>query len=483
AFISGTSPYTFLWNNPAVSTTSVVAGVGAGVYSATVTDVYGCTASGVVNVTQPNQLLLNVSPSVTICYGQLTQIYAAGSGGTQPYTYNWTPSTFTGGGPFAVTPTVTTTYQTGLTDANGCVVNPQVVTVNVTPQLMATGSSAVRCDGATANFAANITSPGNGGPYTYNWSNGSNNANTTVVANFATTPNIYTLTISDGCTVPDAVATYTLDVNPLPSGTFSANIQKGCIPLAVNFTALSSSPSDTYAWDFGNEVFGSGNPGSTIYIKPGVYNVGLTITNQFGCKKDTGVSGYIEAYGLPTAEFSATPWSTSILQPAVQFTNLSANASTYFWDFGDYNSPNNNTTAVNPEHDYEMAGTYVVNLVAINSKGCADTVMHTIEVTPDYALYIPNAFTPDGNGKNDIFQPAGIGIDESNYRMYIFDRWGEIIYTSDNFRKGWDGTIKGDKGIAEEGVYVYKIYVKDLEGNDHQYVGHVTCLPRESKIK
>jgi gliding motility-associated-like protein len=105
-----------------------------------------------------------------------------------------------------------------------------------------------------------------------------------------------------------------------------------------------------------------------------------------------------------------------------------------------------------------------------------------LKLTPDFALYIPNAFTPDGNGKNDIFQPMGVGIDEENYRMDIFDRWGENIFTSNNFRKGWDGTVKGGSKFAPQGVYTYKLQVVDTQGNKHPYVGHVTVNQRNSGL-
>ena len=117
-----------------------------------------------------------------------------------------------------------------------------------------------------------------------------------------------------------------------------------------------------------------------------------------------------------------------------------------------------------------------MHLIATSIKGCRDTAMVAVEITPDFALYIPNAFTPDGNDKNDIFQPMGIGIDEENYRMDIFDRWGENIFTSNSFRKGWDGTVKGGSKLAPQGVYIYKLSVYDLQGNKHPYVGHVTVI-------
>lgn len=485
-FSSGTAPYTFMWNNPSASTTQTVNGVGAGVYSATVTDVYGCTASGVVNVTQPNILLLNVSPDPTICYGQVAQIYAAGSGGTPAYTYSWTPS-LSGGGPHALTPTVTTSYMVSLTDANGCSTSPKIININVKPQLLADGFSVTKCHGDNATLTPNITSPGNGGPYTYNWSNGSTGSATQVTANFFTTPNMYTVSINDGCTVPGATAVFTVNVNPLPQGTFTSDVTKGCMPLTVNYTATSTSNTDIYTWTFGGGNGGGGTAGGSpitwYYPEAGFYNVSFSIVNQFGCKKDTSVMNYIEVYPKPIAEFFPTPQSTSMLNPEIQFTNTSTGAVTYFWDFGDYNAPNNNSTVMHPSHVYDMAGYYQVYLVAINDKGCMDTVMHHVEITPDYAIYIPNAFTPDENGLNDVFQPKGVGIDEENYVMYIFDRWGELIFTSDNFRKGWDGTVKGSTKAVEDGVYVYKIIVRDLGGTEHVYVGHVTLLSRLKKVQ
>lgn len=485
-FSSGTGPYTFSWNNPSASTTQTVNGVGAGVYSATVTDVYGCSVAGVINVVQPNQLLLNVSANQIICYGQTAQIFAAGSGGTPAYTYSWTPSTLTGGGPHALTPTVSTSYMVSLTDINNCVTSPLPINITVKPQLLASGFSVTKCHKEQTTLVPNITSPGNGGPYTYNWSNGTTGSTAVVTANYPTTPNIYTVTINDGCTIPGAIAEFTVNVNPLPAGTFTSDVIKGCAPLTVNYNALSSSSSDIYTWSFGGGNGGGGttggNPVTWFYPEAGFYHVSLAIVNQYGCKWDTMVQNYIEVYPKPIADFFPTPQSTSMLNPGILFTNTSTGATSYFWDFGDYNSPNNNTTIMHPEHIYELAGQYKVYLVAINNKGCMDTAMHYVEITPDYALYIPNAFTPDGNGKNDIFQPKGVGIDEHNYKMYIFDRWGEIIFTSDEFSKGWDGKVKGSSKTAEQGVYVYKIIVKDLEGTVHPYVGHVTCLPPQTKV-
>ena len=124
-------------------------------------------------------------------------------------------------------------------------------------------------------------------------------------------------------------------------------------------------------------------------------------------------------------------------------------------------------------------GIYTVHLVAKTLFGCEDIAALQVEILPDFALYIPNTFTPDGNGLNDIFQPKGVGIDEENYQMEIYDRWGVNVFTSTTFIKGWDGTVGGTANIAQQGVYTYRISVKDVQGGSNPFVGHVTLLKKE----
>jgi gliding motility-associated-like protein len=322
---------------------------------------------------------------------------------------------------------------------------------------------------------------GNGGPYTYNWANGPSTANHTVTANYATTPNTYTLTISDGCSIPNASAVYTVNVNPSPQFSFTPSSAKGCAPLNVIFQATSTSTaysgiSDVYTWNFEGVKGGGGNPQLVTYPTAGTYSFSIHATNIYGCFKDTSVGKVIEVYPVPFADFMPSPQTVSILEPAIYFTNLSQGGSTYVWDFGDYASLQNSSSAMNPSHVYNTAGNYDVYMVVINSYGCMDTAIRRVIVEPDFAIYIPNAFTPDQNSRNDVFQPKGVGINEDKYKMEIFDRWGELIFTSNQFRTGWDGTVKGSSQIAKDDVYIYKIFVTDLKGNKKYYVGHVTLL-------
>ncbi len=247
----------------------------------------------------------------------------------------------------------------------------------------------------------------------------------------------------------------------------------------VTFLAVSTSTDITYTWNLGStQTTGVGSPYTYSFPEAGTYTVNLSMVNQYGCKRDTIVRNYVEVYHVPIAEFNANPWSTSILSPLITFSNQSQGAAQYIWDFGDQ-APASNTTTTHTSHSYNNVGDYNVFLVAINNKGCKDTVVHRVEITPDHAVFIPNTFTPDGNGKNDMFNVYGVGIDEDRFKMEIFDRWGELIFNSNTFRKGWDGTVKGSSVDAQEGVYIYKILVTDIDGNKKNYVGHVTLLRQQ----
>jgi gliding motility-associated-like protein len=114
----------------------------------------------------------------------------------------------------------------------------------------------------------------------------------------------------------------------------------------------------------------------------------------------------------------------------------------------------------------------MTTLIVQNSYGCSDTTQRLVVIDPNYVIYVPNAFTPNGDGLNDIFQAKGFYI--TKFDMQIFDRWGEQIFTSNDINKGWDGTIKGK--IIENSVYVWKVVVVDAKKKRHDLTGHVTLM-------
>ncbi|MES2565731.1 MAG: gliding motility-associated C-terminal domain-containing protein [Bacteroidota bacterium] len=496
-YTSGTAPYNVIWSNPISQTittsalTQSVSGVAAGQYNATVVDNYGCSVTQPVYVAPPNILVLIPSLNTAICYGQSTQISADASGGAQGvYTYSWTPNLFNGGGPHTVSPTTTTSYIVSVTDINGCQRGPSVITVAVTPSLAISGFSVTKCAGDFVTLSPTISSPGNGGPYNFAWSTGQTFSATptssiSIVTNSTmASPSQYTVTIDDKCTIPTGTAVFTVNINQLPVIDFTAP-SIGCAPLSVTLTGTSNGgANDVFTWNSNkNVVLGPGNPMYSTISDSGIYAISLNVLNTLtGCSKTITKPNYIEVYPQPTASFYADPLKVSILDPNFNFINTSQGATTYYWDFGDPAALNgsNTSTVMNPSHGYSYVGEYKVNLIAISPRGCRDIASQIVEVIPDFSVYIPNSFTPDENGLNDIFQPLGVGIDEENYRLDIFDRWGENIFTSNNFRKGWDGSVKGGSKPAPQGVYIYKLMVHDILGNKHPYVGHVTVIRRNT---
>jgi gliding motility-associated-like protein len=140
------------------------------------------------------------------------------------------------------------------------------------------------------------------------------------------------------------------------------------------------------------------------------------------------------------------------------------------------NDANDTSNTQNPSHIYENVYSYSVTLTVVNSFGCRDSVMKLLKVEDDFALFIPNAFTPSkADGKNDIFKVSGIGFLSDSFEMRIYDRWGELVFKTNDINKGWDGSIKGGK-IANPDVFIYKITIKDFKNKTREYVGHITIL-------
>lgn len=485
--IGGTGAYSYTWNTTPVQTTATATGLCAGTYTCTIKDANNCTNTTSVTITQPSIVELAPIANVIICNGGTTTLTANAIGGNGPYNYTWSPATGLSAtnipNPIA-TPASTTTYTVNATDVNGCTATPVTVTVTVNPPLsvIATGSTSL-CPGATTIITA-TASNGDGGPYSYSWSpaaglNNPSSASPTATAGTTTT---YTVTATDGCS-PAATATVTVTVQSLPVTNFTADVTSGCAPLCVNFADGSSVAGGTISswnWNFGDPS-SSGNNVSTLqnpthcFLNGGQYTITLTTTSNGGCTSTLTIPTMINVFAVPVASFSA-PLSTSILSPMVQFNNSSINATSFAWDFGDpLNTSSSNTSSIpNPSHTYGDIGTYCVTLIASNAAGCADTTPLCIVIDPEFTFYIPNAFSPNGDGINDEFYGKGEYIKE--FEMLIYDRWGNMIFYADDLSKHWDGKANRGSEIAQQDVYVYVVNLKDNKDQKHKYIGTVTIV-------
>ena len=208
----------------------------------------------------------------------------------------------------------------------------------------------------------------------------------------------------------------------------------------------------------------------------------LTVVTDSGCVTKVTKNNYITVYPQPLAGFSWGPTKVNILDPVVNFQDQSIGASglnAYNWNFGDiYETVDslNYSSIENPTHTYSdlVPYTYDVTQYVQNIYGCKDSITETVTILDAFTFYIPNSFTPNGDGLNEGFKGTGIGIDDATYNMWIFDRWGLMIFHATGLETSWDGRLNGVK--VQEDVYVWKIHFDDVFNKAHDYHGTVTVL-------
>lgn len=277
-----------------------------------------------------------------------------------------------------------------------------------------------------------------------------------------------TVTTDHGCTND---TTKQLNIYPPPVIDFTSDITAGCAPLIVNFTDLTTLTSGNIAawrWDFGDGTTSNQQNPTHAYDSAGTYTVSLQVTTNFGCTDIFTFTNMITVYPNPVAAFTAQPNPTTEFDPTIYFTDESLGATVWDWNFGNGDS----STTQNPRVTYDAPGTYTVLLYVENQYGCHDTISGEVIIAPEYTFYIPNAFTPNGDGINDSFGGAGTNI--KNYEMYIFNRWGEKIHTSYDLTSRWDGYMGNEK--VQDEVYVYLVKIVDIFDQPHTYRGTVTMI-------
>jgi gliding motility-associated-like protein len=456
----GQGATTYSWSPLVTNGTAFIPVLGATTYTVTGTTAAGCTSTDQLVVTATSLPTINAGTDVSVCDG--SQVTLTANGGTS---YTWAPA-ITNGTPFV--PTIgSTTYSVTGTDANGCIASDQVVVlVNQLPTVVA-GNDIVICDGVP------ITLTGSGAA-TYTWS-------PVVVNNVPFVPaagtTIYTVTGTSvaGCTGSDQL---TVSVNSNLLADFIPVVTVGCTPLSVTFTNNTLN-SVNCVWNMGDGTTLTGcSTVTNTYEQPGCYDVTLTVTAQNGCVSNLTVLDAVCVEGFPNAEFSPSTNTINEYNMEVSFNNNSTGASNYVWDFGD-GSPN--STDVDPIHDYTNSpyGNYEVMLVAISPAGCADTAYSVIQIIEELIYYVPNTFTPDGDTYNQTFKPVFTsGFDIYDYSLFIYDRWGEVIFESHDANYGWDGAYGTDeKRDVQDGTYTWVIEFKVSMNDERKRVnGHVNVL-------
>ena len=464
--LGGTSPYSYQWL-PAVGNGSSVTNLSGGNYSVTITDANGCANIQNFNIQEPTAIQVSINGNATICNGQPATLSVNANGGTTPYTYTWDNGNQSSSQ--QVYPNATSSYSVIVSDANGCSITSSSLTITLRPPLTinAIGSGTI-CSGE--NITLNAFATGGDGNYSYQWSISDNNISS---AGFTPlTDTLVNVIVTDGCgSLPVSTQVF-VQVQQSPVINFLADVHSGCVPVAVNFNNTSAfTPGSIFSWNFGDQQYSSEQVPSHVYTQPGIFDVYLQITTPAGCHASLMMNELVHVYPYPIAAYTTADTALTALDPVVHFDNVSSGATSYVWDFGD-GSPYN--TAANPSHLYADTGSYWITLVATNANGCIDTIRGMIRIEDAFSIYIPNAFTPNGDFINDNFNAYGIGW--KDFELFILDRWGLIIYHSTDAEKPWDGTYKANGTLCQNDVYIYKIYVHDTKDKLHTFIGHVTLV-------
>jgi gliding motility-associated-like protein len=381
-----------------------------------------------------------------------------------------------------------------VTSNKGCMTSmSQQVTVYPKPAV--SFSFSPTCENKVMTLTG-MTLPGSGTINNWNWD--MNNSitsfekNTQVITytfpapSSTGTQSVTLVTITDhGC--HDTIQrTVYIDYAPKPD--FKVDDPDGCPEHCVTFTDLTpavTGPAQNVDWKW---VFGDGQQlhaatngqqphcyDNTTSNQVNTFDVKLVVTTDKGCTDSISKASFITVYPTPVAAYDVAPNPGDVITPLIYFTNHSLDYTKWWWSFGD--GPQLDSTNVDPTHFYgsETADTYQSILIVENQYGCRDEARVKVEILPEFTFYIPNAFTPANNdGINDVFTGKGIGIE--HYEMWIFDRWGAMIFYTDDITKGWNGKVQGKSQEVQQDVYIWKVKVKDVLGKKHDYVGHVTLL-------
>lgn len=385
---------------------------------------------------------LTVPPDQTICLGDSIFLSATSN---YPIEWNTGTSLDTVDGIW-VKPTAPTTYSVRTLDGTTCSVTEEITitvlgnTINPFPESV--------CEGTTPFVINAVAGAGT-------WSGpGIINPNTGLFDATLAGPGSHLIQFKpEG----DCALGYQVEmvVAPAPILEFTVDKPVGCPPHALQFFDESVPKVAFVLWRFGDGTIGDTfNDPEKTYFEPGWYSVTLEAYYSDYCRASLTKDSFIHILVPPVADFSFSPEDPSNLEPEVQFTDQSGGEpQTWSWTFGDGESG----IGQNPMHSFNEPGVYPVTLTVSGAAGCEDVVTQTVIVSWDVRLFIPNAFSPNEDGVNDVFRPSVIGpVDD--YTLRIYDRWGNLLFESRDVAIGWEGEAMNGKGL-DPAVYTYVLSV------------------------
>ncbi len=467
----GSGGYIYKWNkNLADGSPTQASPTITQTYIVSATDVNNCpidTASVTVYVREP--LEAELLPIDTICNGDAITLVVEPNGGDGNYGYTWSDGiSFID----SMTFSPTSSQMVYVTVSDVCGTSP---TATDSIWVQVGGYAPIQpvmeladtiCAGEPYILRANAI--GGLRPYVFEWNNGLGLGQVQAIAPDRSTT--YTVTISDRCESPIGIQSIRIYVDNFKDFVLESDAPAKCFPEEFTFNINPYIDTYTYAWDFGGGMTPTGNSQfvSSSFMNTGCQDVGVRVTTDNGCVSTRYFDCAVTVYPKPDADYVYDPINPDVINSQVTFTSIATGNTNQYWYVDDELIGDREIMV----HTFQDSGDYRVKLVAENTY-CADSVNKVINIDYRTALWVPTAFTPNGDTKNDVFLPQGDGVRQ--FEMDIYDRWGKLVFKTRSIERGWDGTYENgdDAGV---GIYVYHIKYTLHNGSTKTIQGEIHLI-------
>lgn len=524
----GVSPYSFMWNTNQGNATAT--GLSAGSYTVTITDANGCQASDDIDIDEPAPIsgsLSIVSANCGVPDGAAT---INASGGTAPYTYEWSTNPSQTGS--SINNVYAGIYEVTITDANSCTATETAAIVSVTAPNAFIESTVPSCGGPTASVTVAVN--GGNGPHTFEWSTNPVQTTPTAINLYPGSYYVQVVDVNncvqilnvkidsipppeisiDSIVQPDCGMSNgeiqvsasmgegpynyewsTFDLTPnvqeLPEGNYQVIVvdnigcsdtldilleqmppetevtyTSACEGLPVSFSFTTNANPGSWLWDFGDGTTSAAAEPAHTFDGGG--NFPITLYLLGGCEDDT-TSQVVEIYPNPQASFITDPEVIGT-RTMVDFIYTGDPATIFWWDFG-----NGDTSGINgPQMIFRDSGEYVITLGVVDANGCSDTTEQVINVINEPSIYLPNAFVPEGFSQSYVIKGTGV----TDLEFKVFSRWGNVVYESSDINElmniGWNGKFEGE--LVPQGIYGYMVNSSFVNGKQFSRTGTIIVL-------
>lgn len=457
------------WYDAGGQTTQTAVGLSAGTYHCEVSSSVGCIDTVEVIISEiPPMVAQAVGQDVSCNSGNDGVVAVNVVGGTGPYSYAWDNSSSTAQ---AANDLSAGTHTVTITDANNCVITSTTTIGEPSPLVITslTPDQTICPENSTM-----LTATGSGGssPYTFTWTENGAVIGTgaTIEVDPAATNTVYCVTLSEACGSPTTNQCMNIVFPTAIVPSFVPDKTWSCEPGLFTFTNTSNNQNEIQSVLFefgdGNDELLVGAAGVTHeYTTPNPYDVDVTVTSVYGCVYTGHFEDIVTVIANPVADFNMSANPTTIFETTVTMQDKSS-AGVTSWQWNSPGSVPSSSTYDSPTFKFPdgIVDKYVIQLIVQTPEGCTDTVERILSVNSDILFFAPNSFTPDDDEFNQTWDFSVSGVDEYNFELLIFDRWGELIWETHDVNSKWDGTYNGK--ILPAGTYTWVARMKDVYSDD-----------------